>query len=110
MRCVISAVSLSFSVLPSWRSPGSHALAEREGGDGLLVGVEDGPAASAQHGLPCRGQGDQVPDEYVAGADAVDADQDLPPETDRDLIQRVRQDLFMVGEGVRPVAAGPQDH
>ena len=46
----------------------------------------------------------------MAGASPVDADQQPGPEAGRDLPDRRRQDREVVGEGVRPGVARPQQH
>src|SRR5207237_4221255 len=61
--------------------------------DGVLVGGHDGPPAGEQRFLLRGGQGEQVADEVVAGAGAVDADQDPPPEPGGDLPQGGGQHL-----------------
>jgi len=71
--------------------------AGREQPDGVLVGRHDRPAAGEQHGLARGGKVQQVADEVVAGAGAVDADHDLAPEPGGDLLQGRGQHLLVVG-------------
>jgi hypothetical protein len=52
--------------------------AGREQPDGVLVGRHDRPAAGEQHGFARGGTAQQVADEVVAGAGAVDADPAIP--------------------------------
>jgi hypothetical protein len=78
--------------------------------DRVLVGFGDRPAGGEQHGAAPRRQRQQVADEFVAGAGTVDADQQPGPEAGGDLPDRRRQDREVVGEGVRPGVARPQQH
>jgi hypothetical protein len=78
--------------------------------DRLLIGFGDGPAAGEQHPAPRRGQGQQVADQFVAGADPVDADQQLRPHAGGDLPDRRGQHREVVGEGVRAGVAWAQQH
>jgi len=76
--------------------------------DGVLVGGHDGPSAGEQQFLLRGGQGQQVPDEVVAGAGPVDADEDPAAGPGRDLPDRGGQHLLVVGEGVRAGVAWPE--
>ena len=78
--------------------------------DGGLVGSGDHPPAGEQQGPPRGRQGQQVPNQVVAGPDAVDADDDLAPEPGGDLPDRGGQHFQVVGEGVRVGVAGAEQH
>jgi hypothetical protein len=89
-------VLLDGAVLPGARLPREL----RDAHDRRLVGAGDHPAAGEQD-LPARGgHAQQVIDELVARARAVNADQDLAPEPGRDLAQGRGQHIPVIGERV----------
>jgi hypothetical protein len=108
IRPVISATSLSSSACPSWVMPGFQAPAGISRMSASSVSVMVHPLANSS--LPPRIRGHHVCDEGVAGAGAVEADQDPGPVWGRDLEQRGRQPADMVGGGVGAGVPGPQLH
>jgi hypothetical protein len=95
---------VDLAVLPQRGRP--HVLGQQR--DGLLVRGVDGPAGHPAHPAPAGGQGLEVVEDVVAEGRAVDPDQQLRPQRQRELPQRGGQNALVVGDVVGRRVAGPQ--
>jgi hypothetical protein len=75
-----------------------------------LVGGGDRPADGERHAAPHPVHLFEVLEQFVGGAGAIDADQQLAPVGDRELGDRVPEDPEVVNDRVRSGVAGSQQH